>query len=69
MNSRALRSGILSLVAENDSEAEAEWDLPSRQLSQLSEVISSDEINEQVGQDEVTGGTGTVYRMGKFRVE
>jgi hypothetical protein len=42
------------LAVENESEAG--WDLLSRQPSQLSEIISSDEINEQVGQDEVTGG-------------
>jgi hypothetical protein len=46
------------LAAENDGEVG--WDFPSRQPSQLSEIINSREINEQVGQDEVTGGTETV---------
>jgi len=42
------------LAAENDSEGG--WDLPSRQPSQLLEIVNSGEINEQVGQDEVTEG-------------
>jgi hypothetical protein len=41
------------LAAEN--EREAEWDLTSRQPSQLSEIINSEEIKGQVRQDEVTG--------------
>jgi hypothetical protein len=40
--------------AKNDGEAE--WDLPSRQPSHLSEIINSGEANEQVREDEVTGG-------------
>jgi hypothetical protein len=38
------------------NDGEAEWDFPSRQPSHLSEIINSGEVNEQVGQDEVTGG-------------
>jgi hypothetical protein len=41
------------VAAENESAAG--WDLPSRQPSELSEIINSEEINGQVGQDEVTG--------------
>jgi hypothetical protein len=41
------------LAAENGSEAG--WDLLYRQLSQFSEIVNSGEINEQVGQGEVTG--------------
>jgi len=41
----------LSLGAENDGEDG--WDLPSRQPS---EIINNGELNEQVGQDEVTEG-------------
>jgi hypothetical protein len=53
------------LAAENDGEVG--WDLPSRQLSQLSEIINSRDINEQAGQDEVTVGqkklkTGKISR-------
>jgi hypothetical protein len=54
MNNQSLQSRVSSLAAENDGEAG--WGLPYRQPSQFSEVINSGEINEQVGQDEVTGG-------------
>jgi len=39
-----------------DNDGEAEWYLTSRQPSQLSEIISSGELKEQEGQDEVNGG-------------
>jgi hypothetical protein len=55
------------LAAENDGEVR--WDLPSRQPSQLSEIINRREIKEQVGQDEVTRGTETVWRWGRFHDE
>jgi len=42
------------LAAENDGEAGR--DLLYRRPSQFSEIINSGEINEQVGQDDVTGG-------------
>jgi hypothetical protein len=42
------------VVAENDGEGR--WDLLFRQPTQLHEIINSGEINEQVGQDEVTVG-------------
>jgi len=54
MSTRSLWSRVLSLVAENDGEAG--WDLLYRQPSRFSEIINSGEINEQVGQDEVTDG-------------
>jgi hypothetical protein len=54
MSSQSLQSRVLSLAAEND--VEGGWDLPSRQPSQLLEIINSGEINEHVGQDEVTEG-------------
>jgi hypothetical protein len=52
MSSRSLQSRVSSLAVENESEAG--WDLPSKQPSQLSELINSDEINGQVGLDGVT---------------
>jgi hypothetical protein len=53
MNSRSLRSKVSSLTAENESEAG--WDLPSRQPSQLSELmINSDETDRHTEQCEVT---------------
>jgi hypothetical protein len=42
------------LATENDGEAG--WDLLSRKPSQLSAIMNGGEINEQIGQDEVTGG-------------
>jgi hypothetical protein len=54
MSNRLLQSRVSSLAAENDGEAGR--DLPYRRPSQFSEIINSGEINEQVGQDNVTGG-------------
>jgi len=54
MSNRLLQSRVSSLAAENDGEAGR--DLPYRWPSQFSEILNSGEINEQVGQDDVTGG-------------
>ena len=61
MSSRLLRCGVSSSAA---NDGEAEWDVPPRQPSHLSEIINSGEVNEQVGQDEVTGGQKQ-FRVGE----
>jgi hypothetical protein len=57
MSNLSLQRRVSSLAAE--SEGGVGWDLPSRQPSGLRDLINSREINEQVGQDKVTGGRGT----------
>ena len=54
MSSRSLPSRVLSFATENDGEAG--WDLLSRKPAHLSAIMNDGEINEQIGQDKVTGG-------------
>ena len=54
MSSRSFPSRVLSLATENDGEAGC--DLLSRKPAHLSAIMNDGEINEQIGQDKVTGG-------------